>query len=931
MTEKTWLGEENQLGIDIWRKKYKFENETFEEWLDRVSGGNEEVKQLIIERKFLFGGRILSNRGLQNKGRKITYSNCFLPNQKVLTDNGYKHIQDVQVGDKVLTHTNSFKRVNAVLQREYKGEIYVINPRYGLDNIKCTPNHEFLTNRGWVKAEELRQRSDSHASRNGLYYDLIKTINSTNCINDKDDNRLQLKYNTDKSKAIKVINGDYYTQIKSIEKEYYDGTVYNLSVEEDHSYNVNGLIVHNCYVITPPEDNIESIFECAGKLARTYSYGGGCGVDISKLAPRGAKINNAAKETTGSVSFMDLYSLVTELIGQNGRRGALMISIDCTHPDLEEFIEIKSDLNKVTKANISIKVTKEFMDAVKNNEEFELTYTRNETGEVITKTVNARKIFEKMAKMNWDMAEPGVLYWDRIKNWNLLSECEEFEYAGTNPCAEEPLPPGGSCLLGSINLSEFVKNPFTKEAYFDYEDFANTVKIAVEALNEVLDEGLPLHPLQEQRDSVRDWRQIGLGIMGLADMLIKMGVRYGSEEAIYLCHNVGKCMINNAIMASALLAKEYGAFPKYDPDYIFRSDFFIFNTDNHTKNLVNQYGLRNSQLLTIAPTGSISTMIGVGGGIEPIYAISYTRTTKSLHKEGDVTYKIYTPIVKEYMEKHNIKDEKDLPDCFITAQNLDYKERINMQATWQRYIDASISSTVNVPNDFTVEEVFDLYLTAYEQGLKGITIFRDGCRRVGILSTDNKTNDKQNSDKSISKLGRGDIICVSDDLLGIKRTITNGCGKFYLQIFFDEVTGEPLESFINIGSKGGCERNLDFISRLISIALRAGVPIESIIDQAKSIKPCKAYTDRTNKKGDTSKGTSCPSAIGFALEELQKKINDRCFADFDNENEEYEEKPNTKPKENQNKVKYTCPECGEDLNFEGGCQTCVSCGFSKCE
>jgi ribonucleoside-diphosphate reductase alpha chain len=261
-----WLGEDNKLGIDIWERKYRFGNESFEQWLSRVSCENENIKQLIKEKKFLFGGRILANRGLQNKGRKISFSNC--------------------------------------------------------------------------------------------------------------------------------------------------------------------------YVMSPPEDNIESIFNCAKKLARTYSYGGGCGIDISKLSPRNAKVNNAAKETSGSVSFMNLYSLVTELIGQEGRRGALMISLDCTHPDLEEFIDVKSDLTKVTKANISIRVNDEFMNAVKNNLDWKLTYIREETGEKIEKIIKAKELFKKLAKMNWDYAEPGLLFWNKICTWNLLSEDNNFEYAGVNPCAK---------------------------------------------------------------------------------------------------------------------------------------------------------------------------------------------------------------------------------------------------------------------------------------------------------------------------------------------------------------------------------------------------------------------------------------------------------------------------------------------------------------
>ena len=269
MTVKDWLGENNTLGIDIWEKKYRNGSETFEEWLDRVSGGDSALRKLIVEKKFLPAGRILANRGLAGKGgkkRKLTYSNC--------------------------------------------------------------------------------------------------------------------------------------------------------------------------YVISPPEDNIESIYECATKLARTFSYGGGCGVDISKLSPRGARINNAAKTTTGAVSFMDLYNLTTSLIGQSGRRGALMMSISCDHPDLEEFIEIKSDLDKINKANLSVRVTDEFMEAVKNDDEYTLAFGRGETGEIIAKRVRARDVFMKLAELNWRVAEPGILYWDRITDWTLLSEDPEFDYAGVNPCAK---------------------------------------------------------------------------------------------------------------------------------------------------------------------------------------------------------------------------------------------------------------------------------------------------------------------------------------------------------------------------------------------------------------------------------------------------------------------------------------------------------------
>lgn len=747
MTVQEWLGTENQLGQDIWERKYRYENETFDEWINRVSGGNSEIANLIKEKKFLFGGRILANRGLENKGRKISLSNC--------------------------------------------------------------------------------------------------------------------------------------------------------------------------YVIEPPEDNIESIFDCAKKLARTYSYGGGCGVDISKLSPRGAKVNNAAKETTGSVSFMDLYSMVTGLIGQAGRRGALMLSLSCEHPDLGEFIGIKSDLDRVTKANISIRITDKFMAAVKNRTTFTLSFTRLETGETITKEVDAYEMFHKMCEMNWDYAEPGMLFWDRINNWNLLSCDDEFEYAGTNPCAEEPLPAGGSCLLGSINLAEFAC-----DTGFDFESFKHCVKSSVIALNEVLDEGLPLHPLKEQRESVYDWRQIGLGIFGLADLLIKLGIKYGSPEAIDLCDMIGHTMADMAIKTSAVLAKEYGVYPKYKPEAVEQSAFYSKNALGETKELVESFGLRNSQLLTIAPTGSLSTMLGVSGGIEPIFANYYTRKTESL-KGHDEYYKVYTPIVKEYIDKHGLKDDSELPGYFVTAQTLDYKNRIYMQSIWQSHIDASISSTVNVPNDFTVEQVEGLYMTAWDAGLKGVTIFRDGCKRAGILTI------KENVEDIVEKphrLERGMIIKADDNCIGKKRTLRTGCGTLHCEAFFDPDNGQLLETYFSKGSSGGCNNFMIGLSRMISLAARGGIDVYSIVDQLKSSGTCPSYAVRTATKHDTSKGSSCPVAIGNALLEMYEEMMDEVgFSDIE-EKELEVITPKIVPVS-----KAKCPQCGGELVFEGGCNTCKNCGWSKCD
>lgn len=770
MFVEEWLGKENQLGIDIWKKKYQRNGESFEDWLERVSGGGADVAELIADKKFLFGGRILSNRGIDDE--KVTYSNC--------------------------------------------------------------------------------------------------------------------------------------------------------------------------YVITPPEDNIESIYDTAKKLARTYSYGGGCGIDISKLAPCGAKVNNQAKSTSGAVSFMDTFSQVTEQIGQNGRRGALMISIDCTHPDLEKFITVKSDLNKVTSANISVRVTDRFMVAVKNDEDWELYYKRDETGEEIKKTVKARDIFNLLCRNNWDYAEPGILYWDRISNWNLISNDETFEYAGVNPCAEEPLPAGGSCLLGAINLAAFADN-----GKFDWDDFNRTVNIAVRALNDVLDEGLERHPLAEQRKTVRDWRQIGLGIMGLADMLIKLGIEYGSPDSITLCDAIGYSMARNAIVASAKVAKDIGCYYNWDIDKVTTSPFFtehIKADDNEAKLLIHMNGLRNSQLLTIAPTGSISTMIGVSGGIEPIFANYYERTTKSLHGHDEV-YKVYTPIVKEYMDDNGIKDELGLPSYFVTSATIPIKRRIDMQSVWQKHIDASISSTVNLPNEATVDDVKDLYMYAWEKHLKGITVYRAGCKRAGILNAEPKKDDEAKPENTSTILPRGSIIEPSNDLIGKKRKIQTGCGSLHVLAFFDPIDGNLQEVYFNKGSTGGCANFMTGLSRMVSLLCRAGVDIMTIKDQLDSTGVCPSYATRKATHHDTSKGSCCPMAIGNALvemynemqSELDDKEDDTLSSKLNATFKELEE-ASAKTTKSMNEIAsalrnigQTCPECGEPLVFEGGCCTCKSCGYTKCE
>ena len=697
-----WL--KSQLAIDIWDKKYRHNNETFEQWLNRVSGGNKDVRKLILDRKFLFAGRILANRGTGNTG---TLSNCYV-----------------------------------------------------------------------------------------------------------------------------------------------------LSVK----------------------DSIESIYETAGKMAITYKAGGGVGVDISSLAPKGAKVNNAAKTTSGAVSFIELFTTTTGLIGQAGRRGALMVSIACDHPDIEDFIKLKTDVNKATSANLSIRVTDDFMRAVENDEDWFCAFTRKETKECIHKVFKAKDLFKIFCDANYDYGEPGLLFWDTIEKYNMLNTYPNFKFAGVNPCAEECLPDGGACLLGSINLSEYVKSDMT----FDYTMFKNDVATCIRALDDVQVEGLELHPLEIQRKTARDWRQLGLGIMGLGDMLIKMNIRYGSEESLELCDKIGDVLAKTAIETSMQMGEERGSFPMFKEKYTYASEFYKAHMAG-----VECKAMRNSQLLCIAPTGSISTMLGISGGIEPLYALEYERTTKSLHG-GDMTYKVIPDIV-QYAR------DKGLNNGLVCATEIDYKKRINMQSVWQKHIDSSISSTVNLPKDFPKEKIADLYMRAWDAGLKGITVFRDGCKRAGILTTE-KTDE-----------------VLETDIIGIRRTVRTGCGNLHIVAMFNKNNGNLCELYLNRGSEGGCNSFMVGLSRMVSLSARNGVSLDKIVDQLTSSPSCPSYAVRRAMYKDTAPGNCCPSAVGKALLEMRKdivgKYSDKVINDVSEEK---------------------CPECGAPLIHSNSCKSCQECGWSKC-
>lgn len=418
--------------------------------------------------------------------------------------------------------------------------------------------------------------------------------------------------------------------------------------------------------------------------------------------------------------------------------------------------------------------------------------------------------------------------------------------------------------------------------------------------------------------------------MGVADMLIKMHLRYGSDEAIDMCRKISMAMANIAIDESASLAKEYGTYPEYDmsaPD----TPFFKANVDTLTRARVREYGLRNSQLLTIAPTGTLSTMLGISGGMEPIFAKSYKRKTESLHGR-DEYYDVLTPIYQQYADAHGLNINDPFPDWFVDSSEISPEQRVKMQAAWQEGIDASISSTVNLPHDATVKDVENIYMWAWKNGLKGITIYRAGCMREGILATDSSKHDDDANVKP-EPLPRGAIVECSNDLVGKKRKVVTGCGSLHIAAFFDPVDGSLQEVYLAKGSTGGCGNFMTGLSRMISLLCRAGVDIVAIKNQLDSTGVCPSYATRTAISHDTSKGSCCPMAIGNALMDMWHEMQDDIMDESDAEAEttiQSQTEPDVMTKPVVIDGVSVCPECGAELVREGGCVQCKFCGWSKC-
>lgn len=755
MTVEQWLGKDNKIGIDIWHKKYQYNNENFEEWLDRVSAGDQELRKLIVEKKFLMGGRTLANRGTDSTGSLF---NCY--------------------------------------------------------------------SRGYV------------------------------------------------------------------------------------------------------EDDYSDIMDAAKDIGVTFKAQGGQGISLTKLRPKGTPIK---KEyfSDGIVPFMKIFNEVTAGTSQGGaRKGALMLSIDARHKEAETFIKIKSKDGEIEKANLSLEIDDEFMRAVEKyydtGEVVILHEKRNYAGHEVEYDVTPINIFNMLVDNCYDWADPACLFVNRFRNYNLMQYDDEYEIETCNPCGEQPLPKHGACCLSSLNLSEFVVNPYTPTAHLNTEDFLHAIDVGIRTLDKLIDENYNRHPLKQQRDMSYNYRNIGLGIFGYATALMKLGLKYGSNEAIEFTDDVFSLLFKRAVFASNNLAKELGTYPKYK-ECVFDSDIIKNHFTPDEIDGLKEHGLRNCSLISIAPNGSLATLLGESGGCEPEFALKYTRRTVGMTDGEDTYYDVYCKAAKEYMDANHTDM---LPDYFVGSADIPWQNRVLTQAAMQNHVDTAISSTVNMPNSATKEDIAHMYLLAWSTGCKGITMFRDGCKRLGILTTDNSDKDTDKNDTQTYELPRGAIIECSSDLVGKKRKLTTGCGSLHVLAFFDPYDGSLQEAYFNKGSTGGCASFMTGLSRTVSLLCRAGVDIMTIKDQLDSTGACPSYAARTATRHDTSPGSCCPMAIGNALVDMYKEMQQDIG---DNEEENSADAIISKPTQVQRiESNDKCPECGSVLEHVGGCDLCKNCGFTHC-
>jgi len=698
----------------------------------------------------------------------------------------------------------------------------------------------------------------------------------------------------------------------------------------------------NCFVMGTVPDDMAGIFEHLKEAALTMQQGGGIGYDFSTIRPRGAPVKGVGADASGPLSFMDVWDAMCRTIMSAGsRRGAMMATLRCDHPDIEAFIEAKREANRLRMFNLSVLVTDAFMAAVKQNLPWELTFDGT-----AYRTVNARELWDKIMRATYAFAEPGVIFIDRINNRNNLHYCETI--SATNPCGEQPLPPYGACLLGSINLARLVQNPFETDATLDLDLLDDLTRRAVRMMDNTID--VSNFPLEQQAAEARNKRRIGLGVTGLADALIMVGARYGSAKSVELIETWMKRLQRAAYLASVDLAKEKGPFPLFDREQ-YLAGISIRELDQDVQDAIAQHGIRNALLTSIAPTGTISLFAdNISSGLEPVFSFTYTRSvlmpdgTRRQEEVSDYAYRLYRQIKGE-----NIP----LTEAFVDAQSLAPADHVRVQAAVQKYIDSSISKTINVPEDIDFETFKDVYLMAYEQGCKGCTTYRPNDITGSVLTV--KKDEKkaaapaeqqaelplQPAPKTIQTikprdpLAAGGVIYMTkpldrpEALPGSTYKITWPDSEHAMYITLNDILQDgrlrPFEVFINSKNTEHYAWTVA-LTRMISAVFRRGGDVSFVVDELKAV-----FDPRG---GHWMGGRYVPSllaAIGGVIEQHLIKIG--FMAD---PNAQHEEKAVLALAANAETPKplsglRQCPKCGQPgLIKSEGCDTCTSCGYSKC-
>ncbi|WP_022707575.1 adenosylcobalamin-dependent ribonucleoside-diphosphate reductase [Paracoccus zeaxanthinifaciens] len=669
----------------------------------------------------------------------------------------------------------------------------------------------------------------------------------------------------------------------------------------------------NCFVMGTIPDSMGGIFDMLKEAALTMQQGGGIGYDFSTIRPRGALVKGVAADASGPLSFMDVWDAMCRTIMSAGsRRGAMMATMRCDHPDIESFIEAKQDSARLRMFNLSVLVTDDFMEAVKSGGNWDLKFE----GQTF-RSVKARDLWNRIMRATYDYAEPGVIFIDRINKANNLHYAETI--AATNPCGEQPLPPYGACLLGSVNLARLVRDPFTDAARLDPEALDDLVRTAVRMMDNVVDASR--FPLDSQAAEAQAKRRIGLGVTGLADALLMLGLRYGAEDAVAQTRVWMKAIARSAYLASVDLAKEKGAFPLFDADAYLQSGF-MSRMDPDVRGAIATHGIRNALLTSIAPTGTISLYAGnVSSGIEPVFAYAYKR--KVLQKDGTRTEEEVVDYAVQMWR--DLKGDAPLPDYFVNAQTLAPRDHVAMQAAAQEWVDSSISKTINCPKDIDFEAFKDVYLAAWDLGCKGCTTYRPNDVTGSVLSVSETTEAAPEADQG------ADVVYLTEPLdrpaalegSTYKLKWPDSAHAIYITVN-DIVQGghrRPFEVFIN-------SKNMEHyawtvaLTRMISAVFRRGGDVSFVVEELKAV-----FDPRG---GAWMKGRYVPSilaAIGGVIE--QHMIATGFLAgeglglksDPQSEVMAVGEAPRGP----------ACPACGEfGMRMVEGCMTCPSCGHSKC-